>query len=187
MAISHSQRRGSGKPGHVPRPIPATRRDTPGPGWRELLVGILLIAAGSGILGGLLHASYASKADTMLIVSQAIYNVISGVTGIGSSIARLGLGILQMVGFFLLAVVSLGSVLAVLSGIVRVGRNALPRMNALWLLVSSCLRLVLGFLEVPFQEPGRRRQRDRSSAAPGNVQPISQSRNSSIRSRRFAA
>lgn len=188
MAISHSQRRHSGKPGTVPRTRPAMRADTPSPGWRELLVGILLIAAGSGLLGGLLHASYASKADTMLIVSQAIYNVISGVSGIGSSIARLGLGILQMVGFFLLAVISLGSVLAVLSGIVRVGRNALPRMNALWLLVSSCLRLVLGFLEVPFQEPGRRRQRERTSPSLNNVQPLPQSRRTSaMRSRRFAA
>lgn len=158
------------------------------PGLRELLIGVLLIAAGSGILGGLLHLCYASKADTMLIVSQAIYNVISGVTGIGSSIARLGLGIIQMVGFFLLAVVSLGSVLAVLSGIVRVGRNALPRMNAFWLFVSSCLRLVLGFLEVPFQEQGRRRNRDHTGRVLTPVRPLaSSSRRSSLHNRRLAA
>ena len=181
MATSNSQRRRSVKPQRLPR-------NNHGPGLRELLVGVVLIAVGSGILGGLLHACYASKADTMLIVSQAIYNVISGVTGIGASIARLGLGILQMVGFFLLAVISLGSVVAVLSGVVRVGRNALPRLNAFWLLVSSCLRLLLGFLEVPFQEPGRRRVRDHAGRQLSSLDALPQNgRSGAIRNRRLAA
>jgi len=143
---------------------PATKRSRPAEGGidlRDIGVGILLVLLGCGLLTGLFEAAESLRFDTLLVASKAIYNVISGVRGIGMGIGQMLFGLAQMLGFAALASLSIAAVLAIFSGAVRIGSHTLPRLSTVWNLLSQSLQLILQFLAVPLSG-GRELQKQRS-------------------------
>lgn len=116
---------------------------------RELLKGIGLAVSGGSVLVGLLALSRSVQLDSVLVASQAIYNVISGVNGIVRGIGQLLLGLAQMLGFSALALVGVSAVLAVGSGSLRIGLKLLPQMEAFWTLLARAFNGLIRLLSLP--------------------------------------
>lgn len=79
--------------------------------------GVLLLAAGAGILIGLLQLP--ERLDTLLLVSNAIANLIAG-------LSRFGMGLLQLLGVVALVAVALGALVLLVAGLVRLVKALLP-------------------------------------------------------------
>jgi hypothetical protein len=120
---------------HTPHPLhlPTPRGPSPGKGlelrrrrrrpssrWRQVLAGLLLIGAGSLILAGLMQLP--ERLDALLLVSNAIANLISG-------LRRLSMGILQLGSVIVVALLALMALLLLVGGGVRLvrGLTARPR------------------------------------------------------------
>ena len=116
---------------------------------RDVGMGIVLVLMGCGVLGGLFQAAETLRFDTLLVASKSIYNVISGMHGIGLGIGQMLLGLTQMLGFAALAALSVAAALSIFSGAVRIGTHTLPRLSSVWILLSRSLHLVLQFLAIP--------------------------------------
>jgi hypothetical protein len=97
------------------------------------------MASGGVALGGLFALTHTVQLDSVLVASQAIFNVISGVKGVVMGIGQLLLGLVQMLGFAALAVVAVIAVLAVVSGSVRIGTKLVPQLEFLWNLLTHGL------------------------------------------------
>jgi|LakMenE01Jun11ns_1017448.scaffolds.fasta_scaffold9833326_3 hypothetical protein len=72
--------------------------------------GLLLAALGTGILAALVRIP--ERLDTLLLVSNAVANVIGG-------LSRLGLGLLQLAGVLVVVVLALFALLLLAGGVVR--------------------------------------------------------------------
>lgn len=133
------------------RPINRNNRPATQAGFhsRELLRGIGLAVCGGSVLVGLLTLSRSVQLDSVLVASQAIYNVICGVNGIAQGISQLLLGLVQMLGFSALAVVGVSAVLAVGSGFLRIGLRLLPQMEAFWTLLAQAFNGLIRLLSLP--------------------------------------
>jgi len=85
-----------------------------------LVAGLLLIVAGSLILTGLMQLP--ERLDALLLVSNAIANLISG-------LSRLSMGILQLGSVIVVALLALMALLLLVGGGVRLARaiTARPR------------------------------------------------------------
>ncbi len=150
---------------------------------RDVGVGILLVLLGCALLAGLFQAAETLRFDSLLVASKSIYNVISGVRGIGAGIGQMLLGLTQMLGFAALAAVSIAAVLSIFSGAVRIGSHTLPRLSTVWMLLSQSLQLILQFLAVPLSG-GHEKHQQRGLRDESHLdQP---QRSSSARSRRAA-
>lgn len=120
---------------HTPHPLhlPTPRGPSPGKGlelrrrrrrpssrWRQVLAGLLLIGAGSLILAGLMQLP--ERLDALLLVSNAIANLISG-------LRRLSMGILQLGSVIVVALLALMALLLLVGGGVHLvrGLTARPR------------------------------------------------------------
>lgn len=121
------------------RSAPAVIRSAQKPDVRNLARGVLLMASGGAALGGLFALTHTVQLDSVLVASQAIFNVISGVKGVVMGIGQLLLGLVQMLGFAALAVVAVIAVLAVVSGSVRIGTKLVPQLEFLWNLLTHGL------------------------------------------------
>jgi len=102
-----------------PKPVKARRvfrRRPPAVRWRQIASGLLLMALGAGLLVGLMQLP--ERLDTLLLVSTAIANLIGG-------LGRFLVGLLQLLGVLLLAVVAIGSLVLLLAGLVRLIRGVL--------------------------------------------------------------
>ena len=140
------------------------------PNWsrtdsQELRRGLLLSiaeAAAWGILFGLAHFV---KLDSLLGVSQAIYNLISGVSIIAKGLMRMTLGVVQMLGFAALAVVAVTAVLSLASGAVRIGWKLLPQLGSTWELLANGLNGITDLLILPLGRPKATRQANSSRVA----------------------
>ena len=140
------------------------------PNWsrtdsQELRRGLLLSiaeAAAWGILFGLAHFV---KLDSLLGVSQAIYNLISGVSIIAKGLMRMTLGVVQMLGFAALAVVAVTAVLSLASGAVRIGWKLLPQLGSTWELLANGLNGITDLLILPLWRPKATRQANSRHAA----------------------
>ena len=77
---------------------------------------MLLIALGCGLLVGLLQLP--ERLDTLLLVSTAIANLISG-------LSRFLIGLLQLLGVLLLVLVAIGALLLLVAGLLRLVRALL--------------------------------------------------------------
>ena len=84
--------------------------------WKQALSGVLLLALGVGLLVGLMQLP--ERLDTLLMVSTAIANLISG-------LSRLLTGLLQLLAVLLLVVVAIGALVLLLAGGVRLLRAVL--------------------------------------------------------------
>lgn len=78
---------------------------------------VLLLAAGAGILIALLQLP--ERLDTLLLVSNAIANLIGG-------LSRFGMGLLQLLGVVALVAVALGALVLLVAGLVRLVKALLP-------------------------------------------------------------
>lgn len=95
------------------------RRQRPlGSRLTQAFFGLLLVLAGVGILYGLMQLP--RWLDTLLLVSTAIANLISG-------LSRLGLGLLQLVGVFGVLSLAVLALLLVVGGVVRLFRSITAR------------------------------------------------------------
>ncbi len=79
--------------------------------------GLLLLAAGAGVLVALMQLP--ERLDTLLLVSNAIANLIGG-------LSRFGMGVLQLLGVVALVAVALGALVLVVAGLVRLVKALLP-------------------------------------------------------------
>ncbi len=90
------------------------RRRRPGSRWRQVGAGLLLILAGVLILLGLMQLP--ERLDALLLVSNAINNLISG-------LSRLIMGILQLGSVIFVALLALLALLLLVGGSVRLVRG----------------------------------------------------------------
>ena len=126
---------------------------------------MLLSVAGAvawGILFGLAHFV---KLDSLLGVTQAIYNLISGVSIIAQGLVRMMLGVVQMLGFAALAVVAVTAVFSLVSGAVRIGWKLLPQLESIWELLANGLNGITDLLILPLGRPKATRQANSRRAA----------------------
>ena len=126
---------------------------------------MLLSVAGAvawGILFGLAHFV---KLDSLLGVTQAIYNLISGVSIIAQGLVRMMLGVVQMLGFAALAVVAVTAVFSLVSGAVRIGWKLLPQLESTWELLANGLNGITDLLILPLRRPKATRQANSRRAA----------------------
>ena len=79
--------------------------------------GLLLLAAGAGVLVALMQLP--ERLDTLLLVSNAIANLIGG-------LSRFGMGVLQLLGVVALVAVALGALVLVVAGLVRLVKALMP-------------------------------------------------------------
>ena len=84
--------------------------------WQQLGMGLLSLAGGAGLMFGLMLLP--ERLDTLLLVSNAIANLIGG-------LSRFGMGLLQLLAVLALAAVALGALVLLLAGVVRL-------LKALW-------------------------------------------------------
>ncbi len=83
--------------------------------------GLLLILAGGLILGGLMQLP--DRLDTLLLVSNAIANLISG-------LSRLTIGVLQLGSVIVVALLALLALLLLVGGTVRLVRGIIFRKRS---------------------------------------------------------
>jgi hypothetical protein len=98
----------------VGRPVRRRRRISR---LRQVLMGLLLVAAGIALLLALLQLP--SQLDTVLLVSTAIANLIKGLT-------HIGLGLLQLAGVLVVALVALMALVLLGAGLSRLIRALAP-------------------------------------------------------------
>jgi hypothetical protein len=111
---------------HLPTPkgpspgkgLQLRRRRRPTSRWRQLLAGLLLILAGALILAGLVQLP--ERLDALLLLSNAIANLIYG-------LSRLTMGILQLGSVILVALLALTALLLLVGGGVRLVRGLTSR------------------------------------------------------------
>ncbi|MBM5800145.1 MAG: hypothetical protein FJ077_04740 [Cyanobacteria bacterium K_DeepCast_35m_m2_023] len=84
--------------------------------WKQAFSGLLLIALGCGLLVGLMQLP--ERLDTLLLVSTAIANLISG-------LGRCLIGLMQLLGVLLLALLAIGALLLLIGGALRLVRALL--------------------------------------------------------------
>jgi len=93
-------------------PITPPPRRRPGRG-RQVITALALGGAGASLLAALMLIP--ERLDALLLVSTAIANVIGG-------LSRLGLGLLQLTGVLVVALLALLALLLLLGGMVRLAR-----------------------------------------------------------------
>jgi hypothetical protein len=91
------------------------RKRRPPSRQRQVLDGLLLLAAGTGLLVLLLQLPELIDLDSLLLVSTAIGNLIAG-------LSRLLLGVLQLLGVLLLVGLALLALVLLVAGLVRLVR-----------------------------------------------------------------
>ncbi len=107
----------SGRLGRIARP--GSRPKRPPGRIRQLAEAVLLLAGGVGLLLALMRLP--GRLDTLLLVSNAIANLIAG-------LSKLGLGLLQLLGVLLLVGVVLVALAFLAGGLIRLTRALLrPR------------------------------------------------------------
>ncbi len=114
------KRLGLARPGRLGRSGRTGGRTKRPPGRiRQLAEALLLLAGGVGVLLALLRLP--DRLDTLLLVSNAIANLIAG-------LSRLGLGLLQLLGVLVLVGVVLLALALLAGGLIRLIRALLrPR------------------------------------------------------------
>lgn len=98
-------------PGRQERRVFQRRRRPPR--WRQLLTALAMGGLGAGLLGLLLHLP--RRFDTVLLVSKALANLISGVQ-------QLAMGLVQLTALAVLVLAALAGVVLVLACVVRLVR-----------------------------------------------------------------
>ncbi|KMM16610.1 hypothetical protein [Synechococcus sp. GFB01] len=135
------------------------------------------MVSGGLALGGLFALTHTVQLDSVLVASQAIFNVISGVKGVVMGIGQLLLGLVQMLGFAALAVVAVIAVLAVVSGSVRIGTKLVPQLEFLWNLLTHGLNGLTRLVILPRRsdrghlERGHKGSPDHSTTAERHAAP----------------
>lgn len=135
------------------------------------------MTSGGVALGGLFALTHTVQLDSVLVASQAIFNVISGVKGVVMGIGQLLLGLVQMLAFAALAVVAVIAVLAVVSGSVRIGTKLVPQLEFLWNLLAHGLNGLTRLVVLPHRihrghpERGHKGSPDHTASAERHATP----------------
>ena len=88
--------------------------------WKQAWSGLAFLALSAGLLVGLMQVS--ERLDTLLLVSTAIANLISG-------LSRFVGGLLQLLGVLLLVLIAIGALVLLAAGVMRLIRALLPGTN----------------------------------------------------------
>lgn len=107
---------GTSKRAALNRPRPVFQRRRPPGRWKQGFSGLLMIALAAGVLVGLMQLP--ERLDTLLLVSTAIANLISG-------LSRVLVGVLQLLAVLLLVLMAIGALLLLVGGGVRMLRALL--------------------------------------------------------------
>jgi len=152
--------------------------DAPG-----VLRACLLIAAGAMTLAVLFAVGALIHLDSPLLISSAIFNIISGITQMLTGAGLLLVGLLQAIGLLGLSLVGLLAVLALASGLLRLLSRALPGFGSVWGGLVQALQVVVGL--IAFQAP----QPHAEVSAPARTEPraIARQPRTPVASRRAAA
>ena len=118
--MTATRRRSLQLPGSAQRQRHVFRRRRHPPRWRQVGVGLLLIGLGAVMLYGLLQLP--ERLDTVLLLSTAIAQLISG-------LRSLLLGLLQLLGVVLVVLVALLALMLLAGGLVRLVRAVMPRSS----------------------------------------------------------
>ena len=86
--------------------------------WRQAGVGLLLTGTGAAVLLGLMQLP--ERLDTLLLISHAVANLISG-------LGRFAVGLLQLAGVLAMVLAVLAALVLLAAGLVRLVRALLPR------------------------------------------------------------
>jgi hypothetical protein len=109
---------------------------------------VVLIGAGSFILFAVFNLNARMQLDSVLVASQAIYNVIGGVSGLLLGVKQLGLGLAQLAAFMLLAILIFTAVLSIGSGVIKLLAVVSPKFSFLWPAILSLMRSALRLLGI---------------------------------------
>ena len=104
--------------------------------------------AGGAALALLLIVARTTNLDSLLLVSKAIFNIFSGVRQMLLGAGLLAIGLAQALGLFALSFVTMVSVLAVATGLVRLLVRILPGFRGVWLGFARLLGALIGVLGV---------------------------------------
>lgn len=114
-----------------------------------LLKPALLLLGGGSTLAALLAVGSFVQLDSLLVVSKTIFNLITGIKQIGAGVSLLLLGLVQALGLMVLSLAAIVSVLAVVSGLLRLLAQALPGFGTVWNLMGRVLNGIVGLLGLP--------------------------------------
>jgi len=92
-------------------------RRRPPSSWRQALIGLICISAGTGLIVALHQLIL--RLDAVLLFSECLSHLIGGVI-------NLGLGLGQLVGLLLLLLATVGALLLMVAGLIRIGRSLVP-------------------------------------------------------------
>lgn len=137
-------------------------------GAQEATRAMLLLSCGSAALLGLLGLNLRVKLDTVLALSKAIYNLISGLQSIAQGAGLLLLGLGQMLGFIGLAALAVTALVAMASGSIGIGLKLMPQLGALWTLLAAGLNGLIQLMSLPQQSRAGRERRSKL----GSVEPL---------------
>jgi hypothetical protein len=116
--MTTTRRRSLQLPGSSQRQRHVFRRRRHPPRWRQFGMGVLFMALGALMLYGLLQLP--ERLDTVLLLSTAIAQLITG-------LRALVLGLLQLMAVVLVVLVALLALILVVGGLVRMVRTFIPR------------------------------------------------------------
>jgi hypothetical protein len=116
--MTSTRRRSLQLPGANQRQRRVFRSRRQPPRWRQFGVGLVFIALGAVMLYGLLQLP--ERLDTVLLLSTAIAQLISG-------LRSLLLGLLQLLAVVLVVLVALLALMLLVGGLVRLVRTFIPR------------------------------------------------------------
>ena len=104
---------GAPQPGQQPAARSKKKRRRHPPRWKQLGIGVMCVAAGSLILAML--TALAERFNTLLLVSQAVANLIRG-------LSLLATGLLQILALLIVAALALFALLLLVGGLARLVR-----------------------------------------------------------------
>jgi hypothetical protein len=104
-------------PQATPRPQRVSRQRLRRARWQHLGTALLSLAGGGALMYGLMLLP--ERLDTLLLVSNAIANLIGG-------LSRFGMGLLQLLAVLTLVALALAALVLLLAGVVRLAKALGP-------------------------------------------------------------
>lgn len=129
---------------------------------------IVLIAVGSSILFAVFKLNASMQLDTVLVASQAIYNVIGGISNLLLGVKQLSQGLVQLVAFALLAILVFTAVLSIGSGVIKLMIKLLPKFSFFGSAAAILVRSIVPMMGISNNPPSRLKRSHSNEMRSGN-------------------